>query len=136
MTTTEPTYRKMASGFHLWTCQGNDLYSVDDLKRCNRYAGQHFFDADTMRFFKSRVSDSLYSGPSGVFFVTSEKGPNNVRGYTVRQFDCQNASVDTVGPFNELSRSTAHRLAKACAELGTLTATVRVLGFAVTEPIP
>lgn len=55
--------------------------TVQDVKDANAAAGRHFFSPDTMRFFKSRVGDTLYAGR---MFVTSEKGPDGRRAYTLR----------------------------------------------------
>ena len=48
--------------------------------------GAHFFDADSKRFFSSRISDACYESENGAFFfVTSEKGSHqSKRRYTVR----------------------------------------------------
>ncbi len=77
-----------------------DIYpchTIEAIKR--RYEG-HFFDADTMRFWKSRVLDAVSVSAEGVsFFVTSEPyvwdGP---RVYTVRSFDPRQPNrMETVG---------------------------------------
>lgn len=48
--------------------------SIYEVKRANRQAGKHFFDADTMRFFKSRVSNDVEPLPNGAaLFITSEQ---------------------------------------------------------------
>lgn len=50
----------------------------------------HFFDSDSMRFFRSRiVSDTAVVSPCGLFaaFVTSEKRHGDARRYTVRVMD-------------------------------------------------
>jgi len=85
--------------------------SLDQIKRANAAAGYHFFDADTLRFFKSRVSATLYGGR---YFVTSERGPSDVRAYTVRRAE-DDGSIQTVEPFNRLTRSAAHALAARLA---------------------
>lgn len=62
---------------------------VDLMKR----AGSHFFDADTMRYFRSRLDYEVAAGPDGWYFVTSEKHVhyssygtiNEPRAYTVRR---------------------------------------------------
>lgn len=63
----------------------------DELRDLVTRSGSHFFDRDTMRWFKSRLED-VYAGPDGWYFVTSEKheGPsiggrriNEPRLYTV-----------------------------------------------------
>ena len=47
----------------------------------NEAAGQFFFSPGAMRAFKSRLCGRMF----GRYFVTSEKGPDNVRRYTVRR---------------------------------------------------
>lgn len=55
---------------------------TDDVKLAARNMGSHFFDADTMRFFGSRVGSNVYGGR---FFVTSEQREHYTpRTYTVR----------------------------------------------------
>lgn len=57
--------------------------SVSEIKLANRRAGQHFFDADTMRFFRSRVGDKVYGGR---YFITSEQFDDEApRLYTIRE---------------------------------------------------
>lgn len=92
------------------------------VKCANRNLGHHFFDADTLRFFSSRVHDDLYGGR---FFVTSERDDypssygavwDGERRYTVR---CANAdgSIETVSTFGQYgSRSGAHAAAAKYAE--------------------
>ena len=63
----------------------------------NRAIGHHWFDADTMRFFKTRIV-SFYPRTWGACMVTSEKGPDMVRAYSVRRV-LDTGEVDTVGPF-------------------------------------
>lgn len=66
----------------------NSLYT---LKRNAEHLGNHFFDADTLRFFSSRVSEQIYRvDDSRGYFVTSEEnvgyGPRlySVRAYEIR----------------------------------------------------
>lgn len=64
---------------------------IDNLIAIVKRSGSHFFDADSMRFFRSRVDDYTFTGPDGWYFVTSEKhvshfaGINEPRKYTVRR---------------------------------------------------
>ena len=82
--------------------------SMNQIEEANRYAGQHFFDPDTMRFFKSRISAHVYYGR---IFVTSEKGPDEIRRYTVRR-QRRNGSMDTLGEFQGYATSRqAHKAA-------------------------
>ena len=63
------------------------MFSIEDVKRANRDAGYHYFSADTMRFFGSRVLPTVYAGR---LFITSERSGfdhYSPRKYTVREFD-------------------------------------------------
>ncbi len=83
-----------------------------EVKQRNVSRGQHFFDADTMRFFNSRVSNILYGGR---YFVTSERNDNYPRYYTVRE--ALHDGTITTHEFQQYrSRSGAHARAKRLAE--------------------
>ncbi len=81
--------------------------------------GRHWFDADTMRFFRSRLPDGGYKSADGrIYFVTSEKNSSQrysfPRLYSVRCFF--NGDVKTIGEFQAFKTSaTAHRYAKGYA---------------------
>lgn len=73
----------------------------EDLQLKAKSAGSHFFDADTMRFFKSYViEESVCANEDRTvwYFATSEKGPDGRRGYTARvarfEQDWQGVRVD------------------------------------------
>ena len=92
-------------------------YSMEDIKRANENAGRHFFEPDTMRFFKSRVGDTVFQGIGGIYFVTSEKFDyKSPRNYTVRQFNPETGIVGTDGEFNKMSYSQARARAKYLSE--------------------
>lgn len=63
---------------------------MDQLRDIVTRSGSHFFDRDTMRFFKSRADWQTFAGQDGWYFVTSEKHEsafariNEPRLYTVR----------------------------------------------------
>jgi len=59
-------------------------YSYDDLKQANKAAGHHWFDEDTMLFFKSRLLDIPHTGAGYWTFATSEQPPYGKRVYSVR----------------------------------------------------
>lgn len=103
-------------------------YTIEDIKAANKAAGLYYFEPDTMRFFKSRVSSRVYQGPGGVFMVTSEQfsdfeGNTAERRYTVRQFFPDSGKVCNVDscPFNKWSSGQSHRHAAKLAK-GTTTA--------------
>lgn len=93
--------------------------TMDQIIAAHQDAGMHFFDADSKRFFRSRIGSTVYEGPGGVYFVTSEqfefRGRSAPRKYTVRKFNQDDASIDHVGEFNKLSRREAAKLAKKLA---------------------
>jgi hypothetical protein len=71
--------------------------SINEIRIEAKRAGSHFFDADTMRFFGSRVLPTVYGGR---YFITSEQDNygNGARAYTVR-IALDKGNVDTVGAF-------------------------------------
>ena len=82
--------------------------SILEIEQHNRAKGFHFFDPSTMRFFNSRIHDQVYGGN---VFVTSEKGPDDVRRYTVRRMT-ETGRINMVGDFQQYaSRSGAHAAA-------------------------
>lgn len=87
-----------------------------DIQTHNRVAGGHFFDAATMRFFNSRVLDGVYGGR---YFVTSERYGSEPRYYTVRVYDPETGSVDTVGDFQAFA--TARQAIRFAKELAGVT---------------
>lgn len=94
-----------------------DIHSV---KECARVCRSHWFDADTLRFFKSRVGSIAYrDGRGGAYFTTSEKGPNDIRAYSVRHYDPDRCGINTVGKFQQYRTSAqADRAAKKLATSG------------------
>jgi len=94
-----------------------ETISIADIERdYSPGVDRHWFDADTLRFFKSRLASYGYRGPGGTFFVSSEKPPHGPRAYTVRQL-VGPGKIKTVGEFCEIkTRATADRRAKALAK--------------------
>lgn len=82
---------------------------IEDIKQANRAAGQHWFDAGTMRFFQTRVHNRIYGGR---YFVTSERMPNGDRVYTVR-LARSDGGIETVGRLGQYASSeAAHNMAR------------------------
>lgn len=76
----------------------------------------HWFDADTMRFFKTRLPSVAYQVGDRVLFVTSEKGPNGIRLCTIRE-QLEDGSIRTVGDFQAYyTRLQAFRALKKTGE--------------------
>ncbi len=72
--------------------------SYDNLNavvKANDEAGQHWFDADAMEFFKSRLESDLIDGR---YFISSERGPHFPRAFSIRMAD-EDAHIQTVGDF-------------------------------------
>lgn len=96
------------------------IYTMKTVRELHAFGGGHFFDADTMRFFGSRVLSGLRAGR---YFVTSERNPERrhagrhaayryPRRYTVRRvtrrdivhttppaYTVHTVDIDTVGDF-------------------------------------
>jgi len=79
--------------------------SVNEMQKRNQRAGFHWFDADTMRAFKCRISDTVHAGPGGIYFVSSEKNGDRPRRYTVRQWVEPN--VESASEFEAYASATA-----------------------------
>ncbi len=98
-------------------------WTVSEIKAANAAAGYFFFSPDTLRFFRSRIGDSVYQGVGGAFFVTSEQfvssdGQRKPRRYTVRAFNPATGDCSTADgcEFNKLTRGAAIRLAQKMAQ--------------------
>lgn len=111
--------------------------NISEIVETAKATGSHFFDADSMRYFSSRVHGDLYGGR---FFVTSERDNtiwgepawNGVRRYTVRMARYypgdERLQIDTMGEFGEYdTREEAHREARrlgdtveSCADCGAV----------------
>lgn len=89
--------------------------NINEIKSVNRAAGKHFFDADTMRFFRSRILPTIYHGE---FFITSEQfDSESPRRYTIRRADAQGNIDSPTGFCTYKSRDEAVRGIKTLMEL-------------------
>jgi len=78
----------------------------------------HFFDAGTMRFFKSKAYETVYCGKLNWYFVTSEKNDGYKRLFTVRALDLTTLSIETIGEFQLYNTQLqAEKAAKRYAEI-------------------
>jgi hypothetical protein len=73
--------------------------TLQEIKKRSKQAGQHFFDADAMEFFDSRI----YKTTHGNYFTTSERGPSGVRRYSVRVIDWETGEIKTAGEFQQFA---------------------------------
>lgn len=69
--------------------------TLRDVVTANDDAGRHWFEDDTMQFFKSRLESDLIDGR---YFITSEHGPYGPRAFTIRMAD-EDAHIQTIGDF-------------------------------------
>lgn len=97
----------------------NKVWDIDDIKMADRAAGRFFFEP-SMRFFRSRIGQTVYQGQGGIYFVTSEQFVGSQgetpRKYTVRQFIPSPVDIRTVSGFNNCSKAEAVRVAKELAK--------------------
>lgn len=119
------------------TYQRMTVHSTDDIRAIADRAGSHFFDADTMRFFNSRLLSGVYPAQTNTgkweavtgnafYFVTSERfealySDPEPRHYTVRKLtltsvrdDRPAVDIETVGDYHATANA-ARNAAKAYA---------------------
>jgi hypothetical protein len=69
------------------------MKTIKHIKHLNQKAGLHFFSADTMRFFDSRIESEIIED---CFLITSEKNFDGSRRlFTVREIDWDTGVVET-----------------------------------------
>lgn len=101
---------------------------IDEVVRSVKAAGNHFFDVDTKRFFRSRPDDIAFLAPSGrYYFVDSVGGAGTPveRQHRVQVWDPKNADMHRLGygathdGTNYPSKAAARAAAKraACPEV-------------------
>ena len=78
----------------------------------------HWFNESNMRFFRSKIYETVYCGKKNWYFVSSERFSNETkRLFTVREFNLKNKDVTTKGGFQEFkTKLAAERAAKKYAE--------------------
>jgi len=73
---------------------------MDDVRAANEQIGNHWFDRSTMKFFKTRIESRLIAGKR---FITSERGPHDMRKrFTIREAQ-PDGSIDTIGNFQQFA---------------------------------
>ena len=81
----------------------------------NRTNGQgHWFDPETMRFFKSKIGIVRKKGDD-YYFVSSEKFMDDPRMYSVRKMDIT-GDITTIGDFCSMTRYLAEKQVKLLSE--------------------
>ena len=78
-----------------------NILHIDDLQ--NHYENNsktpNWFSPDSMRFFKSQVSDKILASNERFYFVSSEKGPSGPRAYTIRSYNPKTFQIDSLSEF-------------------------------------
>lgn len=89
--------------------------TLQQIKDANKASGLYWFEPESMRFFKSRVGEKVYpTKDGGAYFVSSEKGPDGVRAYTIRK--CRaDGSIYTPEPGYGFQAHKTARVAHKCA---------------------
>jgi hypothetical protein len=94
------------------------IIDTDDIRSHYRGHG-HWFDADAIRFFHSRVAATAYKTDDGsrAYFVSSERYDfDTARKFTVRVYNFETHDIRTVGEFQAYaSRSGADAAARRLA---------------------
>jgi hypothetical protein len=92
----------------------DDVYEPSDIPKVS---DTHFFDADSIRFFTSRILSHWRIVGHRLYFTTSERSDwdDYTRTYSVRVWDADSDSIDTIGDFGEHSsaRAAARAMDKA-----------------------
>ena len=101
------------------TASNVQLIGMDEVERIySPGIGRHWFDADSMRFFRTRLPQSAYKGDGGIYFVTSERFTSSrgslPRAYSVRKLVGE-GRIETVGDFNSMTKAQANGMAKRLA---------------------
>jgi hypothetical protein len=94
---------------------GGRYLSIAQIRNHNEDIGHHFFSADTMRWFSSKVYADLHLG---CYFITSEMNKyatHPKREYTIRHAN-GTGNIDTVGVFGGYASLKSARSALAKLE--------------------
>lgn len=90
--------------------------TISDVRAANKQLGHHFFDKDTMKFFKSKIESGLIKQR---FFITSEQPQSGPRQFKVREV--QNNGAVTTWTFG--TQDIAYQTKKAARDAITIFAT-------------
>jgi hypothetical protein len=72
--------------------------TIEQIKEANRQAGLHWFEPNTLRFFRSRVGHNVYGGR---YFISSEQFSfDSERLYSIR-IAYEDGRIDTIGEFQQ-----------------------------------
>lgn len=99
-------------------------------------AGSHWWDADSMRFFGTKVVGSVFNSPTSAYFVTSDFTgfDRKHRGFTVRKYDRAKNNIDTIGDVG--AYATRNDAARECVSLAEEDAAGEKITFGIAEHTP
>ena len=96
--------------------------SFDLVSLYNRTSSGHFFHPDTMRYFRSRVTENFrrLSDAEALFITTEKHSLGDTRKATIRRAklvtyrreddrECQKVVIETLGEYNTMSLAQAKR---------------------------
>ena len=86
--------------------------TINDIQSQMRVRGSHWWDPDTMRFFRTRTVGPVFEGPGGIYFATSDRQYDDSRAYCVRRYDPTDRDISTVGEIGQYKSRTG-AIAKA-----------------------
>lgn len=91
------------------------VHITDIISEYNPGEGRHFFDKDTMQFFRCRLPKfGIRASDGSVYFVTSERHPFSPRKYTVRRLSINR--IETVGGPDNYNRFCDRQSAMSAAK--------------------
>ena len=75
------------------------MLTINDIQSRMRAAGSHWFDADTMKFWGTRIESGVWTSADGsvAYFVTSDEQFDHTRGFTIRRYDVAANEIHTEG---------------------------------------
>jgi hypothetical protein len=100
------------------------MNTLDSVISRSKFHGSHFFDKETMQFFRSRLHNTVYPAPHGTYFISSERHVDPFRGieprlYTVRYMDTEGKFHSNASDFGEFRTGhEAHKVARYLQVLG------------------
>ena len=88
--------------------------NIQMIKANNILSGQHWFEPETLRFFKSRILSTVYGGK---YFITRETNPSGEMRFSIREAIDGGKRINTVGAFHSIKTlAEAKDAARAMAE--------------------
>ncbi len=93
-----------------------NIYSTNELQihyeNHTANKGRAFwFTPGALQFFRSTFDGQVYADSEQFYFVSSEKGPDNKRRYSIRTYNPKTGEIDTLGKFQGYNSQTAAKSA-------------------------